>query len=181
MINNLIIPNIRIFVFGTLRVGGRLDYYMEGSSPLGLVYTRGQLMESPKGSAYIDFDDTQAFTIGELHQINYYCLQRINHLEITWGEFPKGYELQLIPVWPYSNEIAPDFKTGQQSMALCYRMKEAKKVHGGDWKKLKNVITETGDFLGSEKERTIYANDLIEHLTNYLLPDTEIITPINRE
>jgi len=31
--DNLKIPNIRLFVFGTLRVGEELDYYMEGSSP----------------------------------------------------------------------------------------------------------------------------------------------------
>lgn len=168
MINNLRIPNIRLFVFGTLRVGGKLDYYMEGSSPLGLYFTRGQLMESPIGSAYIDFHDQEAYTIGELHHVNYYCLQRINHLEITWGEFPQGYELQLVPVWPYYETVTPLFSDEQKTMALCYKRREDSKVISGDWIKRRDVMEEIGHLLREETEKTIYHNDVVEHLLSYL-------------
>ncbi|WP_353570333.1 hypothetical protein [Candidatus Albibeggiatoa sp. nov. BB20] len=179
MINNFKIPIIRLFVFGTLRVGGRLDYYMEGSSPLGLYYTRGQLMESEIGSAYIDFNDKDAATIGELHQVNYYCLQRIHHLENASGEFPRRYELDLVPIWPYqpyldkeqsnqsnSNEIS--FNEDQQMMALSYRRREDSKVPSGNWTKVKRVMNELGDFLRTETDTTLYHHDVVKHISEYL-------------
>jgi len=65
MFNNLHTPNIRVFVFGTLRKGGRLDFYMEGSKFQGMCYTQGQLMKSEIGSAYIDFAPFWPYTKGE--------------------------------------------------------------------------------------------------------------------
>ncbi|MCV6636593.1 hypothetical protein [Candidatus Albibeggiatoa sp. nov. NOAA] len=174
MINNFKIPIIRLFVFGTLRVGGRLDYYMEGSSPLGLYYTQGQLMESEIGSAYIDFNEKTAATIGELHQVNYYCLQRIHHLENASGEFPRRYELDLVPIWPYQPYLDKDqpedipFNEDQQMMALCYRRREDSKVPSGDWTKVKRVMTELGDFLRTETDITLYHHDVVQHISEYL-------------
>jgi gamma-glutamylcyclotransferase (GGCT)/AIG2-like uncharacterized protein YtfP len=168
MINNLRFSNVRLFVFGTLRTGGELDYYMEGSSLLGLYYTRGQLMESASSSAYIDFSVTQASTMGELHHINFYCLQRINHLEVTWSEFPKGYELTLVPIWTYDEAMSPTFNEEQKSMALCYKRRENTKVLGGDWTKHKDIMDEVGSLLKQETEKAIYHNDLITHLINFL-------------
>lgn len=170
MINNLRIPNIRLFVFGTLRVEGRLDYYMEGSSPLGIYYTQGQLMESANGSAYINFDVTDTGTIGELHHVNYYCLQRINHLEITWNEFPKRYDLSLIPVWSYQGQPVSSlvFPDEPKTMALCYKMREASKVESGDWIHRKNVIEAIGAFLKNETTKTLYHNDVTTYVINYL-------------
>jgi gamma-glutamylcyclotransferase (GGCT)/AIG2-like uncharacterized protein YtfP len=175
MINNFKIPIIRLFVFGTLRVGGRLDYYMEGSSPLGLYYTQGQLMESEIGSAYVDFNDKTAATIGELHQVNYYCLQRIHHLENASGEFPRRYELDLLPIWPYQpfidkgtplEEIA--FNEDQKMMALCYRRREDSKVPNGDWTKVKRVMNELGNFLSTQTDTTPYHHDVVQHISEYL-------------
>lgn len=171
MVNNMRIPNIRLFVFGSLRVGGSLDYFMEGSSPLGLYYTQGQLMESSMGSAYINFEATGAGTIGELHHVNYYCLQRINYLEFTSAEFPKGYELSLIPVWVYEESIDmsnPHFQEGLRTMAFCYRRRENSKVASGDWINRKSPIEEIGHFLKQESEVTLYYNEIIKHMLIYL-------------
>ncbi len=169
MINNLVTPNIRLFVFGTLRVGERLDYYMESSSPMGMFYTRGTLMESAIGSAYINFDDHSGFTIGELHHINLYCLQRVNQLEITWAEFPKGYELTLIPIWEYregQTEFPFDCQTA--SFAFCYKRREATRIPHGDWKKRKNVIDEIGRLLKANTIQTLYYNDVMLHIQKYI-------------
>lgn len=171
MVNNLRIPNIRLFVFGSLRIGGKLDYFMEGSSPLGLYYTCGQLMESSVGSAYIDFEVTTMGTIGELHHVNYYCLQRINYLEFTSAEFPKGYDLSLIPVWVYDESInmsTVNFQEEQKTMAFCYRRRENSKVTSGDWINRKNATEEIGYFLRKETRKTLYYNDIIKHMLNYL-------------
>ena len=168
MINNMVTPNIPLFVFGTLRVGGRLDYYMEGSSPNGLYYTEGQLMESENGSAYIDFGIKDGATIGELHFINYFCLQRINHLESTWGEFPKAYDLGLIPIWHYVEGEPFDYTKPATAITLCYKRREAARISSGDWTKRKNPIDEIGRFLSSETEKMIYYSNLVNHMTEYL-------------
>lgn len=145
MINNLKVPNIRLFVFGTLREGERFDYYMEGSLPKGLHCTRGQLMLSENGSAYIDFERQQSKTIGELHLINYFCLKRINHLESTWGEFPKAYDLDLIPVWPC--DLPEEEQLGENAIpAFVYKRRAVTPIPGGDWKRKLNVLDEIGRF-----------------------------------
>jgi len=169
MINNLLIPNIRLFIFGTLRKGSKFDYYMEGSSPLGLYYTRGQLMESTIGSAYINFNDKESRTIGELYNVNYYCLQRIHHLENTSGEFPKGYDLDLIPVWIYEEGKECNFNEAEKVLSLFYkRRNEAIKVPSGDWKKRKDTLSEIHDYLSTEVVKPLYHNDVISHIMEYL-------------
>lgn len=170
MINNLSVPNIRIFIFGTLRKGCKFEYYMEGSSPLGLYYTRGQLMESTIGSAYIDFDDKDARTVGELYHVNYYCLQRIHHLENTSGEFPKGYDLDLLPVWVYNQEETDyTFNEAEQLWALFYkRRNKATPVPGGDWLYKKDTLFEIERYLKAEHDKPIYHNDVINHIQDYL-------------
>ncbi|OQW95275.1 MAG: hypothetical protein BWK79_03010 [Beggiatoa sp. IS2] len=155
-------------------MGGKLDYFMEGSSPLGLYYTRGQLMESSMGSAYIDFDVINVGTIGELHHVNYYCLQRINYLEFTSAEFPKGYELSVIPVWVYEEPMEVlnlNFHEGLKSIAFCYRRREDSRVISGDWINRKSSIEEIGSLLKEETKRTLYHNDVIKHMMTYLEVD----------
>lgn len=168
IMNNLRTPCIRIFVFGTLRTGGRLDYYMEGSSPQGLFYTRGQLMESSTGSAYINFEKNDAATIGEIHHVNYYCLQRINHLEYASGEFPKRYELVLIPVWPYNPDKDFVFSDENKTMAFCYKMREATAIRSGNWLKRRTAIDEIGQFLKEKTETTVYYNDVLKQMELFL-------------
>lgn len=170
IIDNLVIPNIRIFIFGTLRKGGKFDYYMEGSSPLGLYYTKGQLMESTIGSAYINFDSPTGKTIGELHHVNYYCLQRINHLENTSGEFPKGYDLDLIPVWPYDPDSDNNFSEEDRLLAFFYKRRGSTPmaVAGGDWLRKKDTLFEIERILHNETVRTLYHTDVIKHIIQYL-------------
>lgn len=169
MLNNLRTPNIRVFVFGTLRKGGRLDFYMEGSEYQGMYYTQGQLMKSEIGSAYIDFRDKNAYTIGELYLVNFYCLLRIDHLESTSGEFPAGYDLDLIPFWPYSEGKDIDFSEENRSIALFYRRRnEPVKVKCGDWINRKKPIPALEKFLVAERNRSLNQNEIIDNITDYL-------------
>ena len=169
MVNNLSTSNIRIFVFGTLRAGGRLDYYMEGTSPMGLYYTKGQLMQSEIGSAYIDFKQKEKATIGEVYHVNFSCLQRINHLESTSGEFPKGYDLDLIPVWQYDEGQKVDFNEDKKIMAFFYkRRNEPRPILNGDWINRINPIEEIGRYLMDITQSKIYPEDLISHMTQYM-------------
>lgn len=168
METNLKNLNIRIFVFGTLRKGDRLDYYMEGSKSSGIYYTKGQLMESENGSAYIDFNGDDVATIGELHTINYFCLQRIDHLESNWGDFPKAYDLSIIPVWEYNYNSNSSFNEENASLAFCYTRRNARKILSGDWKYRTNVMREIGNYIKSTKNKNITEEDLIGHIQNYL-------------
>ncbi len=169
MLNNLRAPNIRVFVFGTLRKGDRLDFYMEGSQFQGMYYTQGQLMKSEIGSAYIDFTDKTAHTIGELYLVNFYCLLRIDHLESTSGEFPAGYDLDLIPFWPYSASEEINFSEEKKAVALFYRRRNSPvKIKCGDWVNRKMPIEALEKFLVGERNRKLNQNDIIDELSNYL-------------
>jgi len=169
MINNLTEANIPIYVFGTLRKGDRLDFYMEGSKFDKMCYTQGQLMKSELGSAYIDFKDKSAYTIGELYHVNFYCLLRINHLENVSGEFPTGYEIDLLPVWPYHPDVPVDFDESKMKWVLFYkRISEPVKILSGDWIDRKNPIREIERFLNEKKHENIGDDDIIEHIKGYL-------------
>jgi len=169
MINNLTEANIPIYVFGTLRKGDRLDFYMEGSKFDKMCYTQGQLMKSELGSAYIDFKDKSAFTIGELYHVNFYCLLRINHLENVSGEFPTGYEIDLLPVWPYQPGVPVDFDESKKKWVLFYRrISEPVKILSGDWIDRKNPIREIERYLIEKIDQNIGDDDIIEHIKGYL-------------
>jgi gamma-glutamylcyclotransferase (GGCT)/AIG2-like uncharacterized protein YtfP len=169
MVNNLVLPNIRIFVFGTLRSGDRLDYYMEGSSPIGLYYTEGQLMKSENGNAYIEFSEKGVATIGELHHVNFYCLQRINHLETASGEFPKGYDLDLVSIWKYKGHENLTFNPEQKELAFFYRRRnEPIKIMSGDWTKDKKPLDEIAKYLKEIPDRMVYHDEVIQHIAEYL-------------
>jgi len=169
-VDNLVIPNIRMFIFGTLRKGCKFDYYMEGGSPLGLYYTRGMLLESETGSAYIDSSISDHRTIGELYHVNYFCLQRIHHLENTSGEFPKGYDLALVPVWKLKNNGESQFSEEEKTIALFYRRRGSMSipVPEGDWTKRKDTLQEIYSLLSQETSRIIYHDDVINHMMTYL-------------
>ncbi len=169
MTNNLRTPNIPLFVFGTLRKGGRLDFYMEGSKFQGMCYTRGQLMKSEIGSAYIDFSDKNAYTIGELYLVDFYCLLRIDHLESTSGEFPAGYDLDILPYWSYSAGREIDFSEEKKSLALFYRRRnEPVKIKCGDWINRKQPIEALEKFLVHQRERSLSDQEIIKYITEYL-------------
>ena len=160
---------IRLFVFGTLRKGDRLDYYMDGSEFAGLYYTQGQLMKSEIGSAYIEFEDKNAATLGELHYVNYPSLLRIDHLETRSGEFPKGYDLDLIPVWKYEKEKGYVFDESSKSFAFFYRRRNSPvKVVSGDWVTQTKPIEEIKNFLMLNENNISVREKLISHMNNYL-------------
>ncbi len=169
MINNLVIPNIKLFVFGTLRSGGRLDYYMEGTIPLGMYYTRGQLMMSETGDAFIDFNEQNAVTLGEVFQVNYYCLLRIHHIETMSSEFPKGYDLDIIPVYKYQSEGLYSFDEEAKMISFFYRRRNSPiKIKHGDWIKRPTPVEELQRFLKTETKQALAHEEIIQHIIEYL-------------
>ena len=159
---------IKVFVFGTLRKGGRLDYYMEGSKFSGNYYARGQLMKSETGSAYIDFEQADAYTRGELYLMNFAGLLRIDHLESTSGEFPKGYDLSIEPVWKVTGSDY-DFKEKDKTHAFVYkRRNKPQKILSGDWINRPKPVLEIKRFLSISNVNEITDEELIEHMKSYL-------------
>jgi len=170
MVNNLTELNIKVFVFGTLRIGERLAFYMDGSNFKGLYYTKGQLMKSELGSVYIDFKYDDAVTLGELHTVNYPCLQRINHLEAVSGEFPKGYDLSVIPVWKLDNSGKFTFDEKDKTLAFFYRRRnDPVKILSGDYTKHLDPISQIGKLLSSEKDKLVTEDEIINGVQKLLL------------
>lgn len=160
---------IKVFVFGTLRKKGRLDYYMDGSVHAGDYFTEGQLMKSEIGSAYIDFTGKNVATIGEVHYINYPGLLRINHLESTSGEFPKGYDLDLLPVWKMDRKGKYKFEESEKELAFFYsRRNDPVKVKGGDWIHRRMPVDEIGNFLQNSSGKKLSPEDIIKYMKDYL-------------
>lgn len=142
-------PLIKIFVYGTLLKKQKLGFYMSGGEFLGNYYTRGQLMKSSNDNVYIDTDYYDALTYGELYKVNFYCLQRINHLEVLSGTFPKGYDLDVKEIWPCNENRFPEFEEEKKELAFYYRWKNnSVKILTGNY---------NDDFDRIEElERTIY-------------------------
>ncbi len=167
MINNNNFP-IKVFVFGTLRKGGRLDYYMSGSKYAGKYYTEGQLMKSEIGSAYVDFDEKSVATIGEMYYLDFPGLLRIDHLESNSREFPKGYDLDLTPIWKLQGD-ANNFKMEDAEYAFVYkRRNEPKKIANGDWINRRKPVDEIEKYLNSKEDVNDKAESLILHMLSYL-------------
>ena len=160
---------IKVFVFGTLRKGGRLDYYMEGSKFIGNYYTEGQLMKSETGSAFIDFHQKGFATIGELYFMNYSGLLRIDHLESTSGEFPKGYDLDIVPIHKLT-EKPVNFSEKSVSYAFVYkRRNNPQKILSGDWINRIKPVDEIKNFLNKNSTIKIDPEDLITYMQQYLI------------
>jgi gamma-glutamylcyclotransferase (GGCT)/AIG2-like uncharacterized protein YtfP len=160
--------SIKIFVFGTLRQGGRLDYYMDGSDFMGKYYTEGQLMKSELGSAYIDFSLKNVATLGELHVINFPSLQRIDHLEGKSGEFPKGYDLDIIPVWELKESGNFSFDDATKSYAFFYKRRDMPiKITSGDWIEQPQPIEEIQNYL-KKHNGNVTCDALIDYIRTYL-------------
>ncbi|NOZ35056.1 MAG: hypothetical protein GXO80_07145 [Chlorobi bacterium] len=159
---------VKLFVFGTLRKGGRLDYYTDGSLFAGKHYTEGQLMLSEIGSTYIDFDIKNTATVGELYYMNYSGLLRIDHLESTSGEFPKGYDLDITPIWKLENKDL-DFPETEKSFAFVYKRRNSPvKIKSGDWMQRPQPIEEIKKFLNERDKQDFTPDDLISYIQSYL-------------
>ncbi len=153
MENNLNQHLVRIFVFGTLRQGQRFDFYMGGSVFCGKAYARGQLMMAENGSVYIDVTDHDAYTIGEIYLVDFYSLKAINHLETKSGEFPKGYDLTMIPVWDLDKNPDHNFDLDNAEYSFYYRRRnEPIKIIGGDYSAHHDPVEVIGNYLRSSEE-----------------------------
>jgi gamma-glutamylcyclotransferase (GGCT)/AIG2-like uncharacterized protein YtfP len=153
--NYLTKPLIKIFVYGTLRKNNKLGYYMEGSKFLGYYYTRGQLMKSENDNVYIDFAYNQSVTIGELYLVNFFCLQRINHLEVLSGTFPKGYNLDVMHIWKLRDEKNFDFNKEDEELAFYYKWKNCSvKILSGNFNDDFIAIDELEKYIKKNQEQT---------------------------
>ncbi len=169
MSNNLKEAKIRLFVFGTLRRGERLDFYMDGTDFRGMYYTEGRLMNSELGGAFICFKEKNVFTIGELYMINFPCLQRINHLESVSGEFTSDYDLRVIPVWAYEENKEPDFDPAKKELAFFYhRLIEPEKIVSGDWLNRPKPMLEIERFLKENVDKPMSEHDVVNHILQYV-------------
>ncbi len=161
------LPIIKIFVYGTLRKGQRLGFYMDGAKYAGLFYTQGQLFKAQNGSVYIDFDYNNAVTIGEIYYVDFYCLQRINHLELFSGVFPEGYELNVMPVWELKEEKLYDFDDKYKEWAFFYKRRNSPvKILTGDYTDDFRPFEELEKIILSCKE--FNSEDLIIEMRNKL-------------
>ncbi len=160
-------PIIRLFVYGTLRQGQRLAFYMQDSKFEGMYYAQGQLMKARNGSIYIDRRAQNVATIGELHYVSFYCLQRINHLEALSGEFPQGYELYVMPVWKLTNRNEYDFDPQKAVLSFYYRRRNTPvKILTGDYSTDFDPVIELKDFLLRNSYQEISSEDIIQYMYN---------------
>ncbi len=154
---------IPLFVFGTLMHRQRFSFYLNGTEFVGKFYTQGQLMKAPNNSVYIDKSHKLSATIGELYLVNYYCLQRINHLEAISGQFPVGYEIALTRVWPYDKDKKLTFPANDNIYTFYYRRKNKPvKIITGDYNDDFDTLVELKKLLLSKKDIT--TNDIIKHM-----------------
>jgi gamma-glutamylcyclotransferase (GGCT)/AIG2-like uncharacterized protein YtfP len=154
---------IPLFVFGTLMKNQKFSFYLRGTEYLGRFYTQGQLMKAPNSSVYIDKKFLAAATFGELYLVNYYCLQRINHLEGISGEFPVGYEIALTRIWPFKKDQKIDFSSPDNRYAFFYRRKNKPiKILTGDYKDDFDTLEELKNLIISSKE--ISTEEIIRHM-----------------
>ena len=156
---------IRIFVFGTLLKGQRFEFYMDGSKYCGKAYSRGQLMMAENGSVYIDVNDHEAYTLGEVYLVEYSCLKRINHLESRSGEFPKGYDLTMIPTWNLDEN--PDHKFDLSNCNYCFyyrRRNVPVKISGGDYTKHHDPVDTIGDYLACADHEIVDADEIVNFM-----------------
>ncbi len=159
---------IKLFVFGTLRKGQRLGFYLNGAKYLGRYYTEGQLVKATNGSVYIDFDFKNVATIGELYEIDFYSLQRINHLETFSGEFPSGYDLNTTPIWAIKDSEKFDFEEKEKELAFFYRRKNnAVKIMTGDYGDDFQPVDRIRELL-LDKKTEIASNELVDNLRQQL-------------
>jgi gamma-glutamylcyclotransferase (GGCT)/AIG2-like uncharacterized protein YtfP len=160
---------IKVFVFGTLRKRQRLEYYMDGSIFAGMYYTEGQLMKSESGNAYIDFKQKGVATKGELYYMTYSGLLRINHLESTSGEFPKAYDLQIVPIWKQADQKF-DFNPINCTFAFVYKLRnEPEKIDSGDWILQINPLHEIEKFIQQSPDHEADAEELIQYLHKIMI------------
>ncbi len=154
---------IPLFVFGTLMKNQKFSFYLRGTKYIGKFYTQGQLMKAPNNSVYIDKNYSAAATFGELYLVNYYCLQRINHLEAISGQFPVGYEIALTRIWPFNKDQKIDFTSLDNTYAFFYRRKNNPiKILTGDYNDDFNTLEELKELIISSEDIT--TEEIIKHM-----------------
>ncbi|MCQ2250505.1 MAG: gamma-glutamylcyclotransferase [Bacteroidales bacterium] len=159
---------VRIFVFGTLRQGQRFEFYMGSSTFCGKAYARGQLMMAENGSVYIDVNDHDAYTIGEVYLVDFNSLKAINHLETKSGEFPKGYDLTMIPVWYLDKNPDHNFDLDNAEYSFYYRRRnEPVKIIGGDYSAYHDPVEIIGNYLRESDQEISDPQTIVDYMKQH--------------
>lgn len=125
-----------VFVYGTLRKKGRLDFYLiDVAEYVGEYRIDGTLMCMTTGDVYVQKDGSNNCTIGELYHVSFASLQRIFHLENASGTFPKAYELSVSLVHSLSNPTV-------SMPALWFSLKKEAPANKNDYFSIKPLLEE---------------------------------------
>lgn len=115
-----------LFVYGSLRKGGRFHYYLiDVAEYVGKYRIDGTLMCMTSGDVYVQKGDSNNHAVGELYHVSFASLLRIFHLENQSGAFPKAYELSVSLVHSMSGPT--------NTPALWFRLKKEGPVQQSDY------------------------------------------------
>lgn len=152
-----------LWVYGTLRTGGRYHYYLvDCSAPVGEYRMQGTLMQMVSGDVYLRQDGSGRQTLGELYRVSLAGLWRIFHLENQSGSFPKAYDLAV--------SEAIDVKSGNGSVALWFRRREEEPLGCDDYAKHKTLLERLVDHIKSRPR--LSQNDVEDYLRQELALET---------
>lgn len=125
-------------------------------------------MKAENGSVYIDHAYNNVVTIGEVYLVDFYCLQRINHLEVFSGEFPRGYDLNVLPIWKQNHNTDFEFNEEEKQWAFFYKRRNHPiKILTGDFVDDFQAIEELEKILVSS-EKIFEPDVLVEQMRKKL-------------
>lgn len=152
---------VPLFVFGTLRIGGKFDSYLREFLPTrrDTEIANYHLMEMESGDVNIE-KALQGHpcdgVMGEIYHVTHDCLWRLQHLENSAGEFPRAYELAIL-------EGAKD-RQGNDVKALYFALKKARPIRSGNALQRKDLMQCLKEYLASIPVGSATDDDLIREM-----------------
>lgn len=152
---------IPLFVFGTLRKGGKFDSYLKEFTPTkrDVELDNYQLMEMESGDVYIEkCPQGQLCTgvVGEIYHVTYDCLWRLQHLENSSGSFPRAYDVAIL-------DGAKD-KNGHDVLALYFVLKGKRSINSGNALQRKCLMDCLKEYLDSVPVGSVTDAELMREL-----------------
>jgi hypothetical protein len=153
-LNKIEKPNLPLWVYGTLRSGGRFHFYLvDCSFPVGCYRMAGTLMQMVSGDVFVKkykAEDAQTkpesdrFAMGELYSVSLAGLWRIFHLENQSGTFPKAYDLDVSEVVGAESQ--------EKKIALWFRRREEEPLGCQDFSTHKTLLEKLVEFFEESGE-----------------------------
>lgn len=155
-INGIDKQKLPLWVYGTLRTGGRYQYYLvDCSHEVGDYEMRGTLKQMVSGDVFVCKEKPKGKkrqkVMGELHRVNLAGLWRIFHLENQSGTFPKAYDLDVSKIF--------DAATGKKGVALWFRRREEEAMPVQDYIKHKTLLEKLVKFI-KDRGQNLGQNDI---------------------